>query len=209
MDMNLRKSVSLLLVLLLIMGMFSACRRVGEEEKDPKAGIPEEFQNVDETTPVDGVYQIVSEKGLRNMAEHPDGKFKLLCDIDLGGAELTPIGSESTPFSGKLDGGGFTVQNFTLVAKDSVAGFFGYITGTVEGLTLADYELSLKGSDVTAAGGFVAVNRGTLRDCNTEDSVIRYSGAGNIALGSLAGQSEGATVKAECGYGSYCRADRR
>lgn len=195
MDMNLRKTISLLLVLLLIIGMFSACRRV-EEETDSKAGIPEEFQNVDETTPVDGVYQIVSEKGLRNMAEHPDGKFKLLCDIDLGGAELTPIGSESTPFSGKLDGGGFTVQNFTLVAKDSVAGFFGYITGTVEGLTLADYELSLKGSDVTAAGGFVAVNRGTLRDCNTEDSVIRYSGAGNIALGSLAGQSEGATVKA-------------
>lgn len=200
--MKSKKLMSVLLLLALLLSLLAACAKedapasdATEQTQPTEEAIPDEFRDVDELTPVNGVYQIVSEKGLRNMAEHPEAKFELLRDIDLGGAELTPVGTESAPFSGSVDGKGFTVRNFTLAAANGTAGFFGCLTGSAANLTLADYEIVLTGSDVTAAGGLVGVNRGTLRDCATENGVIRYSGAGSIALGSLAGRSEHAVAE--------------
>ncbi len=73
------------------------------------------------------------------------GYISLACDIDLEGAQISPIGSKQKPFTGVFDGAGHTVKNFKIIqaqkensAKNAVyyvlndtkkkpAGLFGYI----------------------------------------------------------------------------------
>ena len=69
------------------------------------------------------------------------------------GAPLKPMGdSESYPFSGKLDGNGKTISNFTIDCRRAeCGGFFGY-TKNAEVANLAlDY--ILKGNGGAAVGG--------------------------------------------------------
>ena len=60
------------------------------------------YDDVNELEPVDGWYQIHSIVGVQNIANHPDAKFNVLCDIDLGGVTLEPIGSKAAPFTGQM-----------------------------------------------------------------------------------------------------------
>ena len=59
-----------------------------EETTPAEETVPEETQpdysHINELEPdADGVYQVHSPAGLANMAKHPDGKFTLLCNIDM------------------------------------------------------------------------------------------------------------------------------
>ena len=46
-----------------------------------------DFSHIDESVPVNGVYQIHTAEGLKLLAEHPDANFELLWDIDWENAE--------------------------------------------------------------------------------------------------------------------------
>lgn len=62
--------------------------------------------------------------------------YILINDIDINRVSWTPIGSQSTPFDGYLDGGGYQVINLSLTTNDMYVGLFGTVTGTVKNLTL-------------------------------------------------------------------------
>ena len=86
--------------------------------------------------------------------------YLLVNDINMKGARLAPIGdSERCPFSGKFDGNGKTICNFTVDCRDNeVGGFFGY-TQNAEVANLAlDY--ILKGSGSVTVGGMAGVVAG-------------------------------------------------
>ena len=63
----------------------------------------------------EGVYEIYTIIGLNNLVKlaNKGYSFKLMKDIDLGGADWTPIAN----FRGNLDGGLHTISNFTMTSS--------------------------------------------------------------------------------------------
>nr|MBP9004233.1 PASTA domain-containing protein [Candidatus Hydrogenedentota bacterium] len=157
----------------------------------------------------------------RDPAYPLDGSYVLTADIDAsatqgwnGGAGFEPIGTESTPFTGTLDGQGHVIQNLYINRPDAdYVGLFGY-TGSgaqiqnigleggsimggykVGGLVGGNYDGTLTScyatgsvtatGDSARAGGLVGLNSGTLTSCYATGSV---SASGNPAYaGGLVG----------------------
>lgn len=71
------------------------------------------------------------------------GKYALGNDIDLGGMEWTPIGTNAKPFTGEFHGDGYTVSNYKITkfpaSLEDGVGFFGNIgeRGYVEQVIVA------------------------------------------------------------------------
>ena len=64
-------------------------------------------------TPIPQGYTAISTKEqLSNISL--TGKYILMCDIDMGQADWTPIGTEYTPFSGVFDGNGYCIKNIRM-----------------------------------------------------------------------------------------------
>ena len=74
------------------------------------------------------------------------GEYALDADIDLGGRDWTPLGSDDAPFCGVLDGCGHTISNFCITKTDGAGntGIFGVNAGTVQDVTFKNVRLSPK-----------------------------------------------------------------
>ena len=143
-----------------------------------------DFSSVDEMTPnAEGFYQIHTPAGVANMANHPDGKFQLLWNVDMEGAQWTPIAE----FTGTVDGQGYTISNFTVTAGEST-GFIAVNKGTVKDLGL---ELTLS-ADKGIAGGIAAVNEGTITGCTVSGAMTL---TGDVLAGGLVGQMTAGTLE--------------
>lgn len=209
-----KKIISILLLIALLLTC-CACSGKPEPETTPATESQEEtqstapaedpFAEVDELTPVDGVYQIHSVKGLLNMAQHPDAKFELLCDIDLGGAEWTPIGTEAAPFSGKLNGWQFTVSNFVIKTPtaDGDMGFFGVSTGDVRNITFRDMTV-ITTADTKRAGGVAGTNAGSVLRTNLVGTLVVEEIGTDAYCGGTAGYSTGKLETVVCDMDIQC-----
>ncbi len=89
-----------------------------------------------------------------------DGKYALVCDIDLGGAEWTPIGTSDDPFIGEFNGKGYTVSNFKITTGSAYVGLFGYNNGVIENLGVENFTVNVSYSGTVCAGGLVGYNDG-------------------------------------------------
>ena len=142
----------------------------------------------------DGVYQIHTPEGLLNMANHPDAKFELLWHIDMGGANWMPVGTKDKPFTGKIEGGYFTVSNFVIdkANEDGDMGFFGTFAGQVKELNLADVTITTT-ANTQRAGLWCGHNDdGQFLRCGNETSTLTAEHmAANAAIGALVGVNEG------------------
>jgi hypothetical protein len=109
-----------------------------------------------------------------------DTYIKVVNDIDMGGKEWLPIGSElSCAFSGIFDGGGFTIRNFVIKSKRTKAkGFFGYLKGEVYNLGVNCTINSTKGS---VTGGIAAYCEGVIGCCGSAiNATASYSDVGGL-----------------------------
>ena len=80
-------------------------------------------------TAADNYYQLVADKTeFQNIKNGLTKNYMLENDIDFLGTALTPIGDDTTKFTGKLDGNFFQVKNFN-VSGVSRAGLFGSTSG--------------------------------------------------------------------------------
>lgn len=155
----------------------------------------------------DGVYEIYNVDGLQYMAEHPEGSYILESDLDLQGADWTPI----QRFTGSFNGNGHTISNLTIteaVSNDSNGteynqGFFG---GTGEDSVVTD--LALRNVTLTSAGnakyiGLVAgTARGTITDCTVTGAIYdSRTGLNNdkFFLGVLVGRTTATTQETSGG----------
>ena len=142
----------------------------------------------------DGVYQIHTPEGLLNMANHPDAEFALLWHIDMGGIKWTPVGTKDQPFTGKIEGGYFTISNFVIDApnEDGDMGFFGTFAGNVKELNLADVTITTT-ANTQRAGLWCGYNDDGqfLRCGNATSTLTAESMAANAAIGALVGVNEG------------------
>lgn len=110
--------------------------------------------------------EIDTAEELAAMAENLAGSYVLTADIDLGGAEWTPIGTfhpageseeeqevpdETSAFSGTFDGNGHTISNFTIDQPEGmILGLFGCVAnGDVGDLKVE--KVKVDGSTMAAA----------------------------------------------------------
>lgn len=120
-------------------------------------------------TNTDGTYLIASAEDLCEFATlvnagNRNANALLTADIDMTGADFTPIGTSSASYCGTFDGGGFAIDNLTLTltSTDGV-GIFAYIdNATIQNLTAGSGN-NIKGK--AFVGGFVGdkVGSGTAR----------------------------------------------
>jgi len=163
----------------------------GQATLDPMS--PEAmYGHIDQTVPENGVYRIWNAEGIKNMAGHPDADFELLCNVDMGGAELAPIGSTANPFTGYFNGGNFTVSNFTIAGgADGAFGFIGVNQGTVEKVYMTDVSFKV---DPRCAniGTLVGINEGTVKRSTITGNAIELTQLAEGAnIGSIVGKNLG------------------
>lgn len=126
---------------------------------------------------------------LQNVAE--TGFYALGHDIDANGASFTPIGTDTTPFSGTFNGLGHTVSNLSIdLPSHSFVGFFGYAEdAAIRNLGLIDADI--KGSQFV--GGLVGRGLASV----VGNSYVTGSVQGDWHVGGLAGEFGG-----DQGFGS-------
>lgn len=151
---------------------------------DPK----ETYGHIDQTVPQNGVYQLWNAEGIKSIASHPEGKFQLLCHIDMGGIEIPPI----PVFSGELDGVNFTIRNFTVKGNsDGNFGFIGVNKGNIHNLTLENVTFAPTGN-VQNVGSFAGVNENTILRCFVNTSAMTVTeAAANASCGGIVGLNTG------------------
>ena len=107
----------------------------------------------------------------------------LLNDIDLGGFEWTPIGTESTSFKGTIrgEGDGIEIINLKISSEvkssssdgQNVAGFIGFLEGGgIENITFSDASISV-GEDVATAVVAGFMNGGTINKVEVNNADIQ------------------------------------
>ncbi|MCC5942380.1 MAG: hypothetical protein JJU37_12645 [Balneolaceae bacterium] len=163
-------------------------------------------------------YQISNAYQLQFMNHYLDANFLLVNDIDAttadtlnSGAGFNPVGSQSEPFTGSLNGNNYTIADLEIDRTGQMhSGLFGVIDdGRVENLALIDARIT--GGDRTGAiagenrgeilnsysnsgeiigtdytGGLAGINQGIIEDSYTSGTVD-----GNNYTGGLSGDNSG------------------
>ena len=120
------------------------------------------------------------------------GKMVVLtADLDLAGAEFSPIPT----FGGAFQGQGHTISGLRITASGSTQGLFRYLQpdGVIQGLTVEGSVAP--GGTRSTVGGIVGENAGTVQNCAFRGAVQGDSMVGGIAgRNSASGQIIGCTV---------------
>lgn len=74
---------------------------------------------------------------LNRVRNNLSGSYTQVCNIDLANTSFQPIGSLSQPFTGRYNGNGFTISNFSYSDPTGLSvGLFASVAGTVQNVTL-------------------------------------------------------------------------
>ena len=129
-----------------------------------------------------------------------NGKYALVCDIDLGGAEWTPIGTKGNPFTGEFDGNGYTVSNFKITTGRAYVGLFGYNKGVIKNLGVENFTVNVSYSGNVYAGGLVGYNSGDITNSYAAGEVSATASSSSTTAkayayaGGLAGYNSGGSI---------------
>lgn len=134
---------------------------------------------------IPGKVAIYTVEDLRAMSEDPTATYILMNDLDLGGAQWTPVAG----FSGSFEGNSHTISNLTIDQNAGVnQAFFGDATAESEITGLALRNVTLNAAEGAQFIGLaVGTSRGTLTDV-TVTGTINDSRA-QIASGTTAADS--------------------
>jgi len=132
------------------------------------------------------LYPIKNASDLSNINNEPNASYYLISDIDLDGAEWTPIGnSEFNSFAGEFFGEGHVISNFKITNANRFIGFFGYLTGNVYNLGIENYEIVSNDEQNFCIGGIAGVlENGKISNVYSDGNIkiTKYSGQTNIGM---------------------------
>src|SRR3989339_1524368 len=147
-------------------------------------------------------YQITTCQQLQNMNQNLNGNYALINDINCAdtrnwnsGQGFVPVGNGTTPFTGNLDGNGYTIDNVYMNQPDGTyTGIFGDSSGVITNLNVKSENITAVSSGSTAPnpayiGGAVAYNSGTISNVSIE-TTIHGSGVRGF-IGGLVGSNCG------------------
>lgn len=177
-----------------IVETFTAHHSFGEDGKCP-CGAARPTQDAE------GCYQVADAFQLRWFAALVNGTLEgtalnaaacavLTTNIDLTGADWTPIGNASTIYTGTFDGQNHTISGMTLENAESYSGLFGNVTGTVRDFTVTG-SITITGDETVSRVGGAVGSLGTASVGGTVSGVtsgvnITVS-AGNDHIGGVVG----------------------
>lgn len=125
-------------------------------------------------------------------ATYADKHYRQVCDIDLKGTALTPIGSSSAlAFTGSYDGGGYTLSAASITPNptDAPCGLFGYtIEANISNLTVSDFTINSKAYYQSALIGYA--EHSVISNCTFEGKTNFY----NLYCGGFAGYMYGGSI---------------
>ena len=113
---------------------------------------------------------------LAAIADAPEEAYRLTADIDLGGADWTPIA-----FSGRLDGGGHTLYNL-------------HVTN-VGGDKRESRDGNLKPYDTEYAGLFSVLENAEITNLQIQGGLVEIAGRSHCFAALLAGYSDSSVIK--------------
>ena len=113
-------------------------------------------------------------------------------DINLENEAWTPIGTDSSAYTGTFDGGGHTISGLNVTGDFRYAGLFGAVTGgTIKNLTVAGSVAGSSTADDSVAGGIAGKAIGsTIEACANLCSV-----SANQYVGGIVGMIHNTTVR--------------
>lgn len=168
--------------------------KTAAEKNDVLKGV---LGGVDELRPnPDGVYEIASVAGMKNMAKHAEegATFRLVADIDMGGMEWTPVAN----FKGHFDGNGKTISNLKITtSKNQNMGLFGDTANvddntksTIKNLHMRDVQL-VADAGARYIGAIVGTNRAEISGCTAISTVTdaRTKLTNTVYVGTIAGRN--------------------
>ena len=133
---------------------------------------------------------------LQNMSSNLSANYALANDIDASitngwdsGAGFAPVGNASNPFTGSLDGRGYTITGLVINRSSTdYVGLFGNIStgGTVSNVSLVDVNITGQ----TIVGGLVGQNSGSVSNSYSMGNVSGTSTVLTI-VGGLVGRNYG------------------
>lgn len=130
--------------------------------------------------------------GLSLIPKELAGQYCLAADIDLDGAAITPIGTESLPFTGGFNGNGHTISNYVL-STSSYAGLFGYAREA----ELRD--LILKKAEVISTGSYTGALAAYMENCTVRNiSQSEITVTGGSYTGALSGYARKGSIIGCC-----------
>ena len=137
-----KKFLAIILTFVLCFGVLSVALAA---EDEPVTAVP------------DGYIGIYTAKDLDNIRNNLSGKYILMNNIDFSSHEnWSPIGTSETPFTGELDGNGYSIENMTITTVQEEqfnAGLFGYIkNATVKNLTIDKGKIDVSADKGVYAG---------------------------------------------------------
>lgn len=142
--------------------------------------------NESEISPAVDPGLILTAQDLANILNDLNGNYKLGADIELG-SNWAPIGTESAPFTGTLDGNGHKINGLRITSLTTNAGLFGYNKGTLKDIKIYGVNIT---SGTNAVGAVASINEGTIENAE----VITKSGNGKIEITTSTGIKAGAIV---------------
>ena len=123
---------------------------------------------------------------------NPTTNLSLAKDITLPLAEgetsnWTSVGTETTPYTGTVNGNGYSITGMTINQTTSFAGFIGYLgeNGAVKNLKLKDVSVT---TTELNAGGLVGNSLSVIENCAVEGGTISASKG---QTGGIVGRAEG------------------
>lgn len=137
-------------------------------------------------------YLIAEAYQLHNVRDHLDACFLQVEDIDLGVAPWNenegwaPIGNDMNPFTGKYDGGNYTISNLTINrGSENFTGLFGF-TNDIEFKNIVLADVNITGQDYTGslAGycyDFDPEFRNLIENCSSSGTIACRSNSGGLA----------------------------
>ena len=162
---------------------FTAQHSFGEDGKCP-CGASRPTQDAEGCYQVADAFQLFWFAGLVNgtltdgTEQNTSASAVLTADIELSGETWTPIGSESTPYTGTFDGQGYTISGMTIENAESYSGLFGNVTGTVRDFTVTG-SITITGDEtVSRVGGAV----GSLGTASVGGTVSGVTSGVNITV---------------------------
>jgi probable HAF family extracellular repeat protein len=134
---------------------------------------------------------------LENISNNLSGHYVMGRNIDAYDFYFAPIGTASNPFTGTLDGNGYTITNLSInetgnsQTGDIYGGLFGFIgkTGIVQNINLTNLSIpsNLSGFD----GGLAGQNEGTIQNVSAS---LSGGFSPNAWVGGLVGNNVGGTI---------------
>ena len=140
----------------------------------------------DSNDPVNPDAQTISTlEDLKNISNDLDGDYILTNNIDISDENWTPIGTKEKPFTGTLDGNGYTISGLMIEGDPfTAAGEYYYgLFGKIEG---SSSEEIAEISDLTLEGN-ITLNGSTNQVISTEELSIKR----RIHTGAFAGDANG------------------